>query len=79
MKTMINIYDAKAHFSELIAQVESSNTSVIICRHNKPVAELIPRRAKCSPLKTDPNLAGAVFTGDPCAPLPPEDWPEKLR
>jgi prevent-host-death family protein len=79
MKTMVNIYDAKAHFSELIAQVERSQTSVIICRHNKPVAELVPRRAKRSPLKGDPRLSGAKFAGDPCAPLPREAWPEDLR
>ena len=76
---MVNIYDAKAHFSELVAHVEDSNTSVVICRNNKPVAELVPRRTKRNPLKTDPRLSGAVFNGDPCEPLPLEDWPESLR
>jgi prevent-host-death family protein len=80
MKTSINIYDAKAHFSNLVAAVERDGTRIVICRHGKPVADLTPHRGhKHSPLIPDPALAGARFHGDPCAPLPPEDWPEAQR
>lgn len=37
----INVHEAKAHLSEYLAQVEGGET-VVICRRNKPVAELKP-------------------------------------
>lgn len=76
MKTSVNIYDAKAHFSDLIAKVERSGGRIVICRHGKPVADLTPHRGDTQgPLIPDPALAGARFHGDPSAPLPVEDWP----
>jgi len=41
MKTTVNIHEAKAHLSEILNQVERGST-VVICRRNKPVAELHP-------------------------------------
>lgn len=41
MPTTINVHEAKAHLSELLNRVEAGET-VIICRRNKPVAELKP-------------------------------------
>ncbi|MDA0578023.1 MAG: type II toxin-antitoxin system prevent-host-death family antitoxin [Verrucomicrobia bacterium] len=80
MGTRVNIYDAKARFSSLIATVERSGTRIVICRHGKPVADLTPHRGhKHGPLIPDPALAGACFHGDPCAPLSPADWPEDQR
>jgi len=80
MKTAVNIYDAKAHFSDLIATVERSGTRIVICRHGKPVADLTAHRGpKHDPLIRDPALAGARFRDDPCAPLTPDDWPEDQR
>lgn len=35
----VNVHEAKAHLSELLAQVEQGET-VAICRRNQPVAEL---------------------------------------
>ena len=40
MKT-VNVHEAKAHLSEYLARVEAGET-VVICRRNKPVAELRP-------------------------------------
>ncbi|MGA7979376.1 MAG: type II toxin-antitoxin system prevent-host-death family antitoxin [Chromatiaceae bacterium] len=37
----VNVHEAKAHLSEYLAQVEAGET-VLICRRNKPVAELRP-------------------------------------
>lgn len=37
----INIYDAKKNFSQIIRKIEKGE-SVIISRHNQPVAELRP-------------------------------------
>ncbi len=37
----LNIHEAKARFSEILAAVENGE-SVVICRRNQPVAELRP-------------------------------------
>jgi prevent-host-death family protein len=79
MKKMQSIYETKAHFSELVAEVERTGTVIVISRHGKPVADLVPHRAVSDPLKSDPALRGAVYKGDPCAPLDVVDWPESLR
>jgi prevent-host-death family protein len=36
-----NVHDAKTHLSEFLARVEAGET-VLICRRNKPVAEIRP-------------------------------------
>ena len=49
MHTVINIHEAKAKLSEYLAAVEAGET-VVICRRNVPVAELVPiRRARKDP------------------------------
>ena len=79
MKTAVSIYDAKAHFSEIVSEVERTGIHVVICRHKVPVAEIVPLRTKQDPLVTDRALEGAVFVGDPTASLSSDDWPEGLR
>lgn len=41
MSKLVNLHEAKAHLSELLDRVEAGET-VVICRRNKPVAELKP-------------------------------------
>jgi antitoxin (DNA-binding transcriptional repressor) of toxin-antitoxin stability system len=79
MKKAINIYEAKAHLSRLIAELQQTGRPITICRNRKPVADLVPHRKPGDPLKQDPLLKGAVFRGDPCAPAGVKDWPEELR
>jgi prevent-host-death family protein len=40
----VSIYEAKAHLSKLIAQVEATGEEIVIRRHNVPVAKLVPFR-----------------------------------
>ncbi|MBN1671758.1 MAG: type II toxin-antitoxin system Phd/YefM family antitoxin [Kiritimatiellae bacterium] len=79
MKTMVSTYEAKAHLSQLIAQVERTGQAITICRNRKPTVDIVVHRAKRDPLRQDPALKGARFRGDPCALVTPEDWPEDLR
>ena len=79
MTTAMNIYNVKAHFSKIVSEVERTGIHVVIYRHKVPVAEIVPLRTKSDPLITDSALKGAIFVGDPTAPLSPEDWPEELR
>jgi prevent-host-death family protein len=37
----IGLFEAKTHFSELVARAEAGE-EVIITRHNRPVAKLVP-------------------------------------
>ena len=49
MQTHINIHEAKAKLSEYLSAVEAGET-VVICRRNVPVAEIVPiRRARKEP------------------------------
>ncbi len=41
LSKFVNLHEAKAHLSELLDRVEAGET-VVICRRNKPVAELKP-------------------------------------
>ena len=37
----VGLFEAKAHFSQLVARAEQGD-EVIITRHNKPVARIVP-------------------------------------
>lgn len=78
MKT-VSTYEAKAHLSRLISEVQRTGKPVTICRNNLPVVDLVPHRAANDPLEQAPHLRGARFHGDPCGPLSVEDWPETAR
>lgn len=78
MNKEINIYEAKARLSRLIAEAERGQV-ITICRNHRPVADLVPHRATPTILSPDPTLAGARFAGDPTEGVSPEDWPEDQR
>lgn len=79
MVTLISTYEAKAHLSRLIAEIERTGEPVTICRNHKPVVDLVVHVEKAKPLSQDQSLRGAVFHGDPCAPVDEADWPEESR
>jgi antitoxin (DNA-binding transcriptional repressor) of toxin-antitoxin stability system len=64
---VINIFDAKNKLSKLISDIETKNTSYLICRNGKPVAEIIAHKAK-NRLKGSPELHvgihGEIFDDD---------------
>lgn len=55
---MITVYThkAKTQLSHLISLVEVQHETLRICRHGKPVAELVPIVCVCDPLKQNPKL-----------------------
>lgn len=75
----VSTYEAKANLSRLISEVERTGHPVTICRNNQPVVDIVPHRETRDPLEQAPQLEGARFHGDPCAPLSAEDWPETAR
>jgi prevent-host-death family protein len=48
MTETVNVYDAKTHLSQLIARVEGGE-EIILARHGRPVARLVPFTAKSKP------------------------------
>jgi prevent-host-death family protein len=39
---MASVFEAKTHFSALLNQVERTHQAVVITRHGRPVARLVP-------------------------------------
>ena len=61
---MVNIAEAKAKLSEYIEAV-SQGEAVVICRHNRPVAELRPiEPARVGPRDLTPMFPGETFMTD---------------
>ena len=79
MADTINIYEAKAKFSQIIKKVETTGKMITICRNGKPVVDLIVHKEKGNPFVQDPDLKGAVYRADPCAPADEKDWPQESR
>lgn len=67
--TIINIHEAKTHFSKLINQALQGE-EIIIARGNKPVVKLMPYTEEMSPRKGG-QLQGLIEISDDFdAPLP---------
>ena len=74
----VNIHEAKTHFSSLLATVEDSSGSFVICRNGEPVADLVPHR-RATRVKTHPVLGKIKIGYDPVEPLSADEWPEAVR
>ncbi len=77
MKT-VNVHEAKTHLSALLAEIEATGSKVRICRHGKPIAELVPHR-KRSRLRPHPVMRKIRIDYDPTEPLSEDEWPESGR
>lgn len=64
----VNVHEAKSQLSRLLELVEEGET-VVIARHGKPVAELIPARGKGFPF--------GIARAEPLAPAG-DDWWQPL-
>ena len=71
MKT-ISIHEAKAHFSELLSEVQENGISFILSRYGHPVAEIRPLASneRCVP---DKKLSLVKMHGDLTKPTT-EEW-----
>lgn len=45
MAEQVNVYEAKTHLSKLLERVEAGE-EIVIARHGKPVARLVPEQRK---------------------------------
>jgi antitoxin (DNA-binding transcriptional repressor) of toxin-antitoxin stability system len=74
----VNVHEAKTNFSSLLAQIEKSDESFIICRNGEPVADLIPHK-RGDRTKRHPTLSKIKIKYDPIEPLAEDEWPTKAR
>ncbi len=77
MKT-VNVHEAKTNFSSLLATVENSSESFVICRNGEPVADLVPHR-RSSRIKPHPVLSRMKIKYDPGEPASESEWPRRFR
>jgi prevent-host-death family protein len=75
---IVNIHEAKTKLSALLAEMEETGEKVLICRHGKPVADLVPHR-KRSRLEPHPVMSKIRINYDPIEPLAKDEWPESSR
>ena len=75
---IVNIHEAKTKLSALLAEVEETGEKVLICRHGKPIADLVPHR-KRSRLEPHPVMSQIRINYDPIEPLAEDEWPENSR
>ena len=71
---MVNIHDAKARLSEYL-DAATNGERVLICRHNRPVAELrAVEEARTGPRDLAPMYPGVTLTADAFfEPLTPDE------
>ena len=75
---IVNIHEAKTKLSALLAEVEATGEKVLICRHGKPVADLVPHR-KRRRLEPHPGMSKIRIDYGPTEPLADSEWPESSR
>lgn len=77
----INTHEAKTRLSELLARVEETGETFVICRNGRSIAELRPwSRPVSDRLRSLPALQPKLSEGyDPVSPLNEDEWPEVSR
>jgi prevent-host-death family protein len=71
MVTKLNVHEAKTHLSRYLDRVEAGET-LILCRHNRPIAEVRPIASKTSRRKRKFGIDEGKFEISPkfFEPLP---------
>lgn len=69
--TTVSLYEAKAHLSGLISNVEKKGERVIICKHGRAVAEIVPI-PQGNRIKKHSKLKNVKFKADPTLPTESE-------
>ena len=60
MPTVLNVNEAKANFSGVLAEVERNMLTITITRYGRPVARVVPIERKTRSLSPIPGLAGKI-------------------
>ncbi len=68
----VNMYDAKTHFSRLVARALAGE-EIVVARAGKPVVKLVPVGPEASPRRLGTLAGFAEIADDFDAPLPAEE------
>lgn len=72
---MLNIHEAKTKLSAVLANIEKTGESVMICRNGKPVAELGPiKKYRGNRIGKHPMMSKIKINYDPTEELTDEEW-----
>lgn len=72
----VNTHQAKTQLSYLLAQIEKHNEIVRVCRHGKPIADIVPiKKSTINPLQQHAILQDVQIHYDPTLPLTEDEWP----
>ncbi len=72
---LVSVHEAKTQLSALLAEVESTGEEIVICRHKKPIANLVPYRPR-SRVDPHPVMRDVGINYEPTEPMGPDEWPE---
>ena len=75
---IVPLEEAQTQLPALLAAVEATGESVLICHQGKPVADLVPHRTR-SRLVPHPVMQQIRIDYDPTEPLTADEWPEQSR
>jgi prevent-host-death family protein len=75
---IVNVHEAKAKLLALLTEIEETGEKVRICRHGKPIADLVPHR-KRSRLEPHAKMSKIRIDYDPTESLTEDEWPESSR
>jgi len=73
---LVSVHEAKSQLSALLAEIERTGEEIVICRHKKPVANLVPhkRRSRVDP---HPVMRDVGIDYDPIEPMSADEWPSE--
>ena len=74
MPTVLNVNEAKANFSGMLAEVERNMLTITITRYGRPVALVVPIERKARSLSPIPGLAGKIKINCDLFADGSEDW-----
>jgi prevent-host-death family protein len=76
---LINIHKAKSNLSKLLLSVEVDHKVIVVCRHGKPIARIVPIEESPDHLKMHSELQGLKLDYNPTELLSSVEWPEEYK
>ena len=70
----INLSDAKAHLSAIVAEVVKTGEGVVICKNGNAIADLVPHKQGRSRLSPHNIMKNIEIKYDPIEPLSEDEW-----
>ncbi len=73
---IVNTHEAKTRLSQLLVLIEKNHETVRVCRHGRPIADIVPiQRSVSNPLIIHSEISNIQIHYDPAAPLEDDEWP----